>query len=248
VPLIHRTRLAMPLPEHCELCGSRRNCVSGLPNECKSSSFAEEMAGDAGLGKRRRTDEERERDYQTAMRERQQKSGEAAPGASGGPPSSSSSRPAAAPVATAAVVSYAKESQGQVKPGRGRVDQRPAWMVALEGAPAVAAAAAVAADGDGTATAGAGAGTGAGAGAGVQVKKDVAVAPTAAGGAEDENEEDEEAAMQRLLGFSSFSSTAGTHVDDNDKAAAGGMSKSKQRKYRQYMNRTGGFNRALDKI
>ena len=31
-------------------------------------------------------------------------------------------------------------------------------------------------------------------------------------------------------------------------AASGAMSKSKQRKYRQYMNRTGGFNRALDKI
>jgi U4/U6.U5 tri-snRNP-associated protein 3 len=44
-----------------------------------------------------------------------------------------------------------------------------------------------------------------------------------------------------LMGFSRFSSTKGKkHVD------YGGVETHKTRKYRQYMNRPGGFNRPLD--
>ena len=60
---------------------------------------------------------------------------------------------------------------------------------------------------------------------------------------------DEDEQMQRLLGFSGFSSTKGTEVEDNKTTAAKGAStKNKARKYRQYMNRKGGFNRPLDKM
>jgi U4/U6.U5 tri-snRNP-associated protein 3 len=59
-------------------------------------------------------------------------------------------------------------------------------------------------------------------------------------------EEDEQ--MQMLLGFSSgFASTKGQAVEDNHKSASKGTAaKNKARKYRQYMNRKGGFNRPLD--
>jgi len=59
-------------------------------------------------------------------------------------------------------------------------------------------------------------------------------------------EEDEQ--MQMLLGFSTgFGSTKGKAVDDNHKSASKGVAaKNKARKYRQYMNRKGGFNRPLD--
>ena len=60
---------------------------------------------------------------------------------------------------------------------------------------------------------------------------------------------DEEEQMQRLLGFSGFSSTKGAEVEDNKTTAAkGAATKNKARKYRQYMNRKGGFNRPLDKM
>ena len=61
---------------------------------------------------------------------------------------------------------------------------------------------------------------------------------------------DEDEQMQRLLGFSGgFATTKGTEVEDNTKSAARGASgKNKARKYRQYMNRKGGFNRPLDKM
>lgn len=59
----------------------------------------------------------------------------------------------------------------------------------------------------------------------------------------------EEEQMQRLMGFSTFSTTKNEEVEDNKKsAAAGTSSKNKARKYRQYMNRKGGFNRPLDKM
>ena len=56
--------------------------------------------------------------------------------------------------------------------------------------------------------------------------------------------------MRMLLGFSGgFGSTAGKAVEDNQKSAAkGAANKTKARKYRQYMNRKGGFNRPLDKM
>jgi U4/U6.U5 tri-snRNP-associated protein 3 len=61
---------------------------------------------------------------------------------------------------------------------------------------------------------------------------------------------DEEEQMRRLLGFSgSFASTKGQGVEDNNNSAAkGAAAKNKARKYRQYMNRKGGFNRPLDKM
>jgi len=56
-------------------------------------------------------------------------------------------------------------------------------------------------------------------------------------------DEDEEAKMQRLMGFKSFRSTKNTKVPGNDKNY--GVNKVKKAEYRQYMNRTGGFNRPL---
>lgn len=52
-----------------------------------------------------------------------------------------------------------------------------------------------------------------------------------------------EASMMRMMGFSDFNSTKGKHVAGNDIYAANIVQK---RKYRQYMNRRGGFNRPLD--
>merc|ERR1719458_1155406 len=56
--------------------------------------------------------------------------------------------------------------------------------------------------------------------------------------------------MEHLLGFAGrFSSTSGKMVDDNQRSASKGIaSKNKARKYRQYMNRKGGFNRPLQKM
>jgi U4/U6.U5 tri-snRNP-associated protein 3 len=60
---------------------------------------------------------------------------------------------------------------------------------------------------------------------------------------------DEDEQMQRLLGFSGFASTKGAEVEDNKNSAANGAAtKNKARKYRQYMNRKGGFNRPLEKM
>lgn len=52
-----------------------------------------------------------------------------------------------------------------------------------------------------------------------------------------------EASMMKMMGFSDFNSTKGKHVPGNDIYAANIVQK---RKYRQYMNRRGGFNRPLD--
>jgi len=54
---------------------------------------------------------------------------------------------------------------------------------------------------------------------------------------------DEEKLMQQLMGFSNFESTSGKQVKGNDVYAS---NRKVQRKYRQYMNRKGGFNRPLD--
>lgn len=60
-------------------------------------------------------------------------------------------------------------------------------------------------------------------------------------------DEDPDAAMAAILGFSGFDSTKGKPVEDNQKGPAKGAAKQVlQRKYRQYMNRVGGFNRFLD--
>jgi len=49
--------------------------------------------------------------------------------------------------------------------------------------------------------------------------------------------------MQQIMGFSQFDSTNGKEVKGNDTYA---INRKVQRKYRQYMNRKGGFNRPLD--
>jgi len=66
----------------------------------------------------------------------------------------------------------------------------------------------------------------------------------------DEEEMDEDAAnIAAMMGFGGFGSTKGKEVASNKNTAArGATSVNKARKYRQYMNRKGGFNRALDKI
>lgn len=62
-------------------------------------------------------------------------------------------------------------------------------------------------------------------------------------------EEDDDAEMRRMLGFGGFDSTKGRMVDENHSGASvGAVSKHKARKYRQYMNRRGGFNRSLEKL
>lgn len=53
----------------------------------------------------------------------------------------------------------------------------------------------------------------------------------------------DEQEMAKLMGFSGFSSTKGKKVDGND---VGEVHVILKRKYRQYMNRKGGFNRPLD--
>ena len=49
--------------------------------------------------------------------------------------------------------------------------------------------------------------------------------------------------MMKIMGFTGFNTTKNKQVDNNDVSAIHTNSK---RKYRQYMNRKGGFNRPLD--
>ncbi|GBC00932.1 hypothetical protein RclHR1_04000013 [Rhizophagus clarus] len=58
-------------------------------------------------------------------------------------------------------------------------------------------------------------------------------------------DEDPEHALMKAMGIAGFNTTKGKKVAGNDAAA---VSIKKQRQYRQYMNRRGGFNRPLDKI
>lgn len=51
--------------------------------------------------------------------------------------------------------------------------------------------------------------------------------------------------MMKLMGFGGFETTKGKHVAGADMS---GANVKKQPKYRQYMNRRGGFNRPLDKV
>eukprot|EP00956_Cyclotella_meneghiniana_P015060 scaffold22815_cov61-Cyclotella_meneghiniana.AAC.4 len=65
----------------------------------------------------------------------------------------------------------------------------------------------------------------------------------------DEEDDEEKQQMMQLMGFGGFGTTKGKAVTDNQLSAArGAASKNKGRKYRQYMNRKGGFNRPLDKM
>ncbi|CAH1397812.1 unnamed protein product [Nezara viridula] len=58
-----------------------------------------------------------------------------------------------------------------------------------------------------------------------------------------EGKTEAEQEMMRLMGFCGFETTKGQKVDGNDSGAVHVILK---RKYRQYMNRKGGFNRPLD--
>ncbi|KAF8481528.1 U4/U6.U5 small nuclear ribonucleoprotein 27 kDa protein, partial [Gautieria morchelliformis] len=55
----------------------------------------------------------------------------------------------------------------------------------------------------------------------------------------------DESDMMALMGFGGFDSTKGKPVQGNQEGA---VNIKKQRTWRQYMNRRGGFNRPLDKI
>lgn len=57
---------------------------------------------------------------------------------------------------------------------------------------------------------------------------------------------EDEIEMMKLMGFSTFTSTKGKKTDGSVNAHA--VNVSQKRKYRQYMNRKGGFNRPLDFI
>lgn len=59
---------------------------------------------------------------------------------------------------------------------------------------------------------------------------------------EDEDPDDIDALMRKAVGFSRFRSTKNTKVPGNN---IYGVRKEKKTEYRQYMNRTGGFNRPL---
>ena len=61
-----------------------------------------------------------------------------------------------------------------------------------------------------------------------------------------EGKTNEEIEMMKMLGFASFDTTKGKHVDGS--CNAGGANIQEKRRYRQYMNRKGGFNRPLDPI
>lgn len=52
--------------------------------------------------------------------------------------------------------------------------------------------------------------------------------------------------MAKVMGFSEFNSTKGKMVPGNK--SVGAVHVVKKRRYRQYMNRKGGFNRPLDKV
>jgi U4/U6.U5 tri-snRNP-associated protein 3 len=55
-------------------------------------------------------------------------------------------------------------------------------------------------------------------------------------------EEDSMLQMQKMMGFGGFGTTKQKKVEGNDLYA---VRKEKKSEYRQYMNRVGGFNRAL---
>uniref|UniRef100_A0ACB8EZQ0 Uncharacterized protein n=1 Tax=Sphaerodactylus townsendi TaxID=933632 RepID=A0ACB8EZQ0_9SAUR len=61
-----------------------------------------------------------------------------------------------------------------------------------------------------------------------------------------EGKTEEEIEMMKAMGFASFDTTKGKKVDGSVNAYA--INVSQKRKYRQYMNRKGGFNRPLDFI
>ncbi|XP_003383761.1 PREDICTED: U4/U6.U5 small nuclear ribonucleoprotein 27 kDa protein-like [Amphimedon queenslandica] len=61
---------------------------------------------------------------------------------------------------------------------------------------------------------------------------------------DEQNLDDDGKEMLKLMGFAKFKSTKGKHVPGSCNASAANIKIEK--KYRQYMNRRGGFNRPLD--
>ncbi|KEI38089.1 uncharacterized protein L969DRAFT_18874 [Mixia osmundae IAM 14324] len=61
-----------------------------------------------------------------------------------------------------------------------------------------------------------------------------------------DDDDDDAAAMAALMGFGGFGTTKGHHVAGNNDIGTADV--KKERVYRQYMNRRGGFNRPLDKM
>ena len=53
--------------------------------------------------------------------------------------------------------------------------------------------------------------------------------------------------MAAMMGFAAFDTTAGKAVED-PRCKMEAVKKKAPRKYRQYMNRRGGFNRPLDEV
>ena len=72
-----------------------------------------------------------------------------------------------------------------------------------------------------------------------------ATAAVANGGSDLEGKSQDEIDMMKVMGFGNFSTTKNTKVKDNN---AGEVHVLVKRKYRQYMNRKGGFNRPLDYV
>ncbi|KPI36947.1 uncharacterized protein AB675_6022 [Cyphellophora attinorum] len=76
-----------------------------------------------------------------------------------------------------------------------------------------------------------------------EVKKDPEEKPKVNGDAKmDVDGDDEDAALRRMMGFTSFKTTQNKKVPGNQ---IYGVRKEKKTVYRQYMNRVGGFNRPL---
>jgi U4/U6.U5 tri-snRNP-associated protein 3 len=60
--------------------------------------------------------------------------------------------------------------------------------------------------------------------------------------AADEDEDSGDALLRKMMGFSTFKTTQNKKIPGNN---VYGIRKEKTAQYRQYMNRTGGFNRPL---
>jgi U4/U6.U5 tri-snRNP-associated protein 3 len=56
----------------------------------------------------------------------------------------------------------------------------------------------------------------------------------------------DEIEMMKIMGFAGFDTTKGKKVEDSANAFA--INIQQKRKYRQYMNRKGGFNKPLDPV
>ena len=61
-----------------------------------------------------------------------------------------------------------------------------------------------------------------------------------------EGKTQEEIEMLKIMGFAGFDTTKNKHVDGSCNAHA--INIQQKRRYRQYMNRKGGFNRPLDPV